>query len=135
MQEQQSNQLNQIKDSHIKEINEKDVVIENLRGKVAKTFNNSSKERQAQIDELIKELKRVSDEAEYVKSALRKLKSSNKDCSRCNLYQEKFKEVSLELTRKDDICKDLYLVCSKMEKQLSEKDDLMKRWNTVKIQK
>jgi len=128
--------IEQIKTNHGKVIVEKDQTIEKLKKQIGESLNQSSKERQAQIDDLVKELKRVSEEAEYVKNALRKFKSINTDdCSRCNMYQEKFKDMSLELTRKNSICQNLFTVCSKMEKQLQQKKDLMEIWNTVKAAK
>ena len=117
-------------------VNKKDAVIEKLKAQVADSLKTSSKERQIQIDELVKELKRVSDEAEYVKSALRKFKSINTDnCGRCIMYQDKFKEITMELSKKNSICQNLFLVCSQMEKQLQQKKDLLHIWNTVKSSK
>ena len=128
--------IGQMKSNHEKVILDKDQTIEKLKKQIGESLNQSSKERQAQIDDLVKELKRVSEEAEYVKSALRKFKSINTDnCSRCNMYQEKFKDISLELTRKNSICQNLFTVCSKMEKQLQQKKDLLQIWNTVKAAK
>lgn len=119
---------NNFKDS----IKEKNSTIENLKSKLAESFKESSKERQIQIDELLKELERVSNEAEYVKNALKNLKYTNSDCKKCTLYEEKLQEVSNDLREKNEICKNLYSVCSKMEKQLSQQDDLLMIWNRIK---
>ena len=128
--------INDMEKKHNETVKEKDLIIVKLKAQVADSLKNSSKERQTQIDELLKELKRVSDEAEYVKCALRKFKSlSNDNCSRCNMYQEKFKEITLELSKKNSICQNLFLVCSRMEKQLQQKKDLLHIWNTVKSEK
>jgi len=128
--------INDMEKKHNEMVKEKDLIIVKLKAQVADSLKTSSKERQSQIDELVKELKRVSDEAEYVKSALRKFKSLSTDnCSRCNMYQEKFKEITLELSKKNSICQNLFLVCSRMEKQLQQKKDLLHIWNTVKSEK
>jgi hypothetical protein len=131
------NEIEQIKNNHTDLMREKESKIEKLKNQMSESLNDSSKERHTQIDELVKELKRVSDEAEYVKSALRKFKTTNFDanCKKCTLYEEKLKELTLELAKKDSICTNLFLVCSKMEKQLQQKAELLLIWNTVKSAK
>lgn len=134
----QNNQvlISNMNSKHDTAIKGKEEIINKLKAQVAESLKTSSKERQVQIDELVKELQRVSDEAEYVKSALRKFKStSTDDCSRCAMYQEKFKELTLELSKKNSICQNLFLVCSRMENQLQQKKDLLHIWNTVKSAK
>lgn len=108
-------------------------IIDNLKAKLAESFTESSKERQIQIDELVKELERVSVEAESVKSALKSLKTTSA-CQRCTFYDQKIKELTKELTEKDDICRTLYMICSKMEKQLIQQDDVLQVWSNVKKQ-
>lgn len=110
----------------------KDDTIQNLKSKLADSFNESSKERQMQINELLKELERVSSEAEYVKNALKKLTSVKNECQKCFLYKDKFNEILKDLREKNEICQNLFSVCSKMEKQLSQQDDLLIIWKKIK---
>ena len=97
-------------------------VVEELKKKTAKDIHKNSAERQEQINELLKELKRVSEEAEVVKCALKNLKTNQK-CGRCEFFESKCKEMTKELLQKETICKDLITVCSKMEKQLIQHDE------------
>ena len=97
-------------------------VVEELKKKTARDIHKNSAERQEQINELLKELKRVSEEAEVVKCALKKLKTNQK-CGRCEFFESKCKEMTKELLQKETICKDLITVCSKMEKQLIQHDE------------
>lgn len=112
-------------------IKTKDEQLEKLKHQLANTFRENSKERQVQIDELIKELKRVSDEAEYVKSALKKLKFGN-ECQRCSFFENKCKSISNDLIMKQETCESLFKVCSKMEKQLNQQEDLRVLWSKIK---
>jgi len=106
-------------------VQEKSVCIENLKQQAKEYLNRNSTERQNQIIELVKELKRVSEEADTVKIALKKLKTTV-ECQKCSFYQEKFKESTKELFKKEQICQELVGVCSKMESQLKQSDELSK---------
>ena len=97
-------------------------VLEELKKKAATDIHKNSAERQEQINELLKELKRVSEEAEVVKFALKKLKTNQK-CERCEFFESKCKEMTKELLQKETMYKDLITVCSKMEKQLIQHDE------------
>lgn len=109
----------------------KDEQLEKLKLQLADRFQDKSNIRQGQIDELVKELKRVSDEAEYVKSALKKLKFGN-ECQRCSFYENKCKLISNELIVKQQTCESLFEVCSKMERQLNQQEDLRILWRKIK---
>merc|ERR1719494_1196343 len=121
------------KDKHHEDaIKDREGKIENLKNQIAGLLQNSSQERQEMINELVKELERVSDECNEVKSSLRNLKTSNTDCQKCKYYEAKIEALEKDLKLKSNACDDLMRVCSKMEKQLSQQDELLGIWKRVK---
>lgn len=117
-----SNQLENLKVKHECELACKQKHIETLKGQVKDSLESNSKERQEQIDELLKELNRVSDEADYYKMISQR--SVNSNCGNCTSHENKYKEVLLELAKYEENYKGLVNVCSKMENQLSQQDEL-----------
>lgn len=125
-------QFKKEREIHAQIVKSKDEKIDKLKFQMSTSLKDNSEERQHQIDELLKELKRVSDEAEYVKKALKKLKVNNNQCQKCAFYEKKCTEISTELYAKNETCKDLYQVCSKMERQLTHHEELSNLWEKVK---
>eukprot|EP00794_Sanderia_malayensis_P014103 gene14103-15576_t len=117
-QEQFEAQLTKLKDIHNEQMNVKDEKLKILKKQIADVLTGSSVERQQQIEELLRELKRVSEEAETVKAALRNYKSTG-ECHKCALYQKKFKELQDQIRVKDSSLNDLMKIAFKMEKQIS----------------
>ncbi|XP_057305813.1 centromere-associated protein E-like [Hydractinia symbiolongicarpus] len=125
-------QFKKEREIHAQIVKSKDEKIDKLKFQMSTFLKDNSEERQHQIDELLKELKRVSDEAEYVKKALKKLKFNNNQCQKCAFYEKKCSEISTELYAKNETCKNLYQVCSKMERQLTHHEELSNLWEKVK---
>ena len=88
-------ELKNEREDHQQILASKNAIIEKLKLQIAESLGDKSKERHHQIEELMKELNRVSKEAEYVKSALRNMKSNKKDCQKCVFYETKCKELSV----------------------------------------
>lgn len=71
------NELTQLRDEHMKELKNKDEKLDLLKKQIAGAFKDNSWERQTQIDELTRELKRTQEEYELIKMKLKQLKNTN----------------------------------------------------------
>ena len=101
----------------------KDEQIEKLKIQMAESFDVNSRERQKQIDELVKELKLVTDECAYLKNIIQQHANFAK-CQKCSFYEKKCKDLSEEMITQTEHCKQLMAVCSKKELQLTQQDEL-----------
>lgn len=100
----------------------KEEQIKNLKSQVAESLKINSMERHKQIDELMKELKHVNDEAEHLRGVIDNY--NNQQCQKCSFYENKCKELAKEMATRNENFKALVEVCSKMESQLSQQDEL-----------
>jgi len=115
-------ELDKQKENYENIISSKAEQVGSLKQQVAESFEINSKERHQQIDELMKELQTVSEEAAYLKGIVQ---SSNfSKCQKCSFYENKYKELAIEVSTRDENYKTLFEICSKMEKQLSQQDEL-----------
>lgn len=114
--------LNEEKEKYENSISSKEEHIEKLKLQVAESLEVNSKERHQQIDELMKELHTVSEEAAYLKDVVQN--SNFSKCQKCSFYENKYKELAIELSNRNEHFKALMEVCAKMETQLSQQDDL-----------
>jgi len=123
--------FNSLKEEYEKQINAKDEKLKIMKKQIAEALTGSSLERQQQIEELLKELKRVSDEADAVKSALKSIKMKG-NCGKCAVYEKKCRELQEQLKSKDASFNELMRISSKMEKQISQQEELFAIWNKLK---
>ncbi|RMZ95894.1 J domain-containing -like protein [Brachionus plicatilis] len=104
----------------------KEEKLENLKKQIAGAFKDNSWERQLQIDELTKELKRVQEESELIKF---KLKDS---CDNCESMHQKLEERTLNLREKDNLVNELVNLMKKFQNQLNFNEELIKIVNSNK---
>ena len=115
--------LNERTESYENMISLKIEQIENLKIQVAESLEINSVERHKQIEELMKELQEVSEEVIYLKGVIEDFNSASK-CQKCSFYENKYKELAIEMATRNENFKALIEVCSKMETQLSQQDEL-----------
>lgn len=117
-----------LKTEHQKELTDRDEKIATLKARMGDILKDNSWERQHQIDELVKELKKVSEETEALKARLRSTKSSNKDCENCSHMKQVTDRQKLDIIEREKAIVDLQKLSSKMEKQLVQQDDILKQY-------
>ncbi|XP_001200412.3 GRIP and coiled-coil domain-containing protein 2 [Strongylocentrotus purpuratus] len=126
-------QVKELKAKYDAELADKDRRLNNLKKQMASHLKENSQERQQQLEELSKELGKMSEEAHMLKSKLKAMAAKNKDgCSNCpSLKAEVASKVKLVLERDAQI-KQLMELCKKFEVQLSQQDVIMKQFSKDK---
>ncbi|XP_067672021.1 kinesin-like protein KIF3A [Haliotis asinina] len=112
-----------------KEISIRDVKLNRLKQQMADALKGNSWERQQQLEELTKELARIQDEADLLRMKLKAYaKNKTGSCSNCPDMMAKLDRAHLMVKDRDHTVKELKAMCSKMEKQLTQQDQLLKSW-------
>lgn len=116
-----------------KEISEREERISKLKNQMAEILKGNSWERQQQLEELSKELTKVSEETNMLRM---KLKSRKKEkCEKCDKLQAELDEKNKILTEKEALVSQLKAVCGQFETQLKQQDIIMKQFAESKGQK
>jgi hypothetical protein len=95
----------------------------------------TKRERQMQIDELTRELKRTQEEYELIKFKLKGYKNTNSknpdsSCSNCSQMLHKLEEKSNTIKEKDLLLNDLINFARKFQNQSNFNDELLKVSNS-----
>lgn len=122
-------ELNELKEQHLRELTERDGKMKVLKMHMADALKDNSRERQLQLEELTKELKRVTEETDVLKSKLQSMKSSNQGkCPNCFVMEKQLQSKILELRDKEVVTIEMQQLCAKMEQQLVQQDQLLRQW-------
>ncbi|RMX51687.1 hypothetical protein pdam_00008127 [Pocillopora damicornis] len=122
-------ELNKLKEQHLQELTERDGKMKILKMHMADALKDNSRERQVQLEELTKELKRVTEETDVLKSKLQSMKSSNQGkCPNCFVMERQLQSKILELRDKEVVTIEMQQLCAKMEQQLVQQDQLLRQW-------
>lgn len=120
-------ELSLLKEDHSKDIRLKDEKLDLLKKQIAGAFKDNSWERQLQIDELSKELKRTQEEYDLVKHKLKGFKNKSGDtCQNCTNMHEKLEEKTLALRVNETNLADLINLMKKFQSQINFSDELLK---------
>ena len=114
--------------SHKEELASRDSKVSVLKMQLESALSQNSRERQRQLDELTKELTRVTDETELLKAKLRSLakQRQSEQCRNCIALEETLQAKLKELRSKDESITALLEHGQKMAKQLSKQDKFLK---------
>ncbi|CAF3725074.1 unnamed protein product [Rotaria socialis] len=125
-------QIEQIRQEHARELKVRDDKIAFLKKQISDSLKGNSWERQQQIEELTKQLKRTHEEYELLRQKL--LQYQNKkgasNCGNCSEMTIKIEEKTKALQEKDTIIQELLTLMTKFKSQISNQDDLMKLLST-----
>ncbi|XP_078361086.1 uncharacterized protein LOC144645392 [Oculina patagonica] len=122
-------ELEELKAQHLKELTDRDGKMKILKMHMADALKDNSRERQLQLEELTKELKRVTEETDVLKSKLQSMKSSNQGkCPNCFVMEKQLQSKIVELRDKEAVTIEMQQLCAKMEKQLVQQDELLRQW-------
>ncbi|CAF3565883.1 unnamed protein product [Adineta steineri] len=124
--------MEQMRDNHQKELKARDDKISFLKKQISESLKDNSWERQQQIDELTKQLKRTHDEYEALRHKLLQYqnKKGSTHCGNCSDMLIKIEEKAKALQEKDVIIKELITLMTKFKSQLSNQDELTKLLST-----
>lgn len=124
-----NNELEELKAQHLKELTDRDGKMKVLKMHMADALKDNSRERQLQLEELTKELKRVTEETDVLKHKLQSMKSSNQGkCPNCFVMEKQLQSKIVELRDKEVVTIEMQQLCAKMEKQLVQQDELLRQW-------
>ncbi|CAF0973929.1 unnamed protein product [Adineta ricciae] len=125
-------QMQQMRDDHQKELKARDEKIAFLKKQISESLKDNSWERQQQIEELTKQLKRTHDEYEVLRHKLLQYqnKKGTSHCGNCSDMQIKIEEKTKALQEKDVVIKELLTLMTKFKSQLSNQDELVKLLST-----
>ncbi|KAL8561090.1 hypothetical protein ACOMHN_031034 [Nucella lapillus] len=113
-----------------KEIADRDQKLNRLKMQMADTLKGNSWERQQQLEELTKDLARVQEECDTLRSKLRNASKakSNGQCGNCAELTTRTEKLAATLKEREVTVKDLKSLCARFEKQLTQQDTLLKQW-------
>ena len=139
--------MEQMRQEHSKEMKTRDDKITFLKKQISDSLKDNSWERQQQIEELTKQLKRTHDEYELLRQKL--LQYQNKKgvsilciylylyiyfqathCGNCSDMVIKIEEKTKALQEKDLVIQELLTLMTRFKNQVSNQDELMKLLST-----
>lgn len=119
-----------------KEIADRDQKLNRLKMQMADALKGNSWERQQQLEELTKDLARIQEECDMLRSKLKSLsKTKPGNCQNCAEATARAERLAVTIKERETTVKDLKSLCAKFEKQLSQQDQLLKMWADSKDHK
>ncbi|XP_064612943.1 unconventional myosin-XVIIIa-like [Liolophura sinensis] len=129
LKEQKEAELSDLKEQKDDEIARRDNTLRKLKKQMADALMDNSKERQVQLEELTKELSRVQEDSEILQFKLRTYRNKQQaSCPGCKDLTQEVNRLKPLTKRQDETIRDLQVVCTKLELQLSEQDELLQRF-------
>ncbi|ELU07803.1 hypothetical protein CAPTEDRAFT_221363 [Capitella teleta] len=122
-----SSRLTDLTNTKNQEIAERDVKLDRLKKQMAEALKGNSWERQQQLDELTKELSRVSEECDMLRIRLKAASKSNKggSCSNCESSQSLLSQAQSDISDRDQTIRHLKNLTMKFEKQVKQGSTLL----------
>ncbi|XP_071789664.1 uncharacterized protein [Asterias amurensis] len=109
-----------------KEISEREARIEKMKKQMGDILRDNSWERQQQLEELSKELTKVSDEASELRIKYKNASSKSQSCQNCSLMKADLEKKTKKLSDREVTIQQLNTICKKFETQLKQQDILLK---------
>ncbi|XP_069464129.1 dynein regulatory complex protein 9-like isoform X3 [Ambystoma mexicanum] len=128
-------ELTTIKKQGQADISHRDEKIAKLKRQIADIFKERSWEHQQQLEELRKELNRLTEEAQLLRIRLKREEIYKRVCENCKILNEKLESAIVQSKQKDRAIEELQAVCRKFEKQLLAHEQLLKMDVNKKIRK
>ncbi|XP_069090490.1 myosin-7-like isoform X2 [Pleurodeles waltl] len=111
-----------VKKQNQADMSRKDETIVKLKNQISDIFKDKSWEHQHQLEELRKELNRLSDEAQLLRIKLKREEIYKRVCGNCKTLTENLEDAIVQLRVKDEAIEELQSVCKKFESQLFAHD-------------
>ncbi|CAF2429220.1 unnamed protein product [Rotaria sp. Silwood2] len=125
-------QIEQMRQEHARELKTRDDKISFLKKQISDSLKDNSWERQQQIEELTKQLKRTHEEYELLRQKLLQYqnKKGTSNCGNCSDMTIKIEEKTKALQEKDTIIQELFTLMTKFKSQISNQEELTKLLST-----
>ncbi|XP_038060775.1 myosin heavy chain, non-muscle-like [Patiria miniata] len=118
--------LSALRSEKDKEISDRDTKIEKMKKQMADILKDNSWERQQQLEELTKELNKISDEASALRIKCKSLSTKSKSCDNCSAMKAELEKKTKKLSESELTAQQLNVICKKFETQLKQQDILLK---------
>ncbi|CAF0918865.1 unnamed protein product [Rotaria sordida] len=125
-------QIEQMRQEHARELKIRDDKIAFLKKQISDSLKDNSWERQQQIEELTKQLKRTHDEYEILRQKLLQYQNKKRtsNCGNCSDMAIKIEEKTKAVQEKDATIQELLTLMTKFKSQISNQDEFMKLLST-----
>ncbi|XP_056423664.1 uncharacterized protein LOC130362740 [Hyla sarda] len=106
------------------EVNIRDEKITKLKQQISELFKDKSWEHKKQLEELQKELKRLTEEAQVLHGQLKRRNVSTHQCEKCEPLMSALEDSRLQLKIKNRTIEELQSLCQRFQYQLQEQEKL-----------
>lgn len=108
------------------EVNIRDEKIHKLKQQIAEVFRNKSWEHQKQMEDLQKEISRLAEEAQLLRSQLKRDSISRQECGKCKSLTAALEDSRVQIKLKNRTIEELQSLCQRFQNQLQEQEKLQK---------
>ncbi|XP_040207059.1 protein FAM184A-like isoform X1 [Rana temporaria] len=108
------------------EVHIRDEKIHNLKQQISEVFRNKSWEHQKQMEDLQKEISRLAEEAQLLRSQLKRDNSSRQECGKCKSLAAALEDSRVQIKLKNRTIEELQSLCRRFQNQLQEQEKVQK---------
>ncbi|XP_075059968.1 uncharacterized protein LOC142144726 [Mixophyes fleayi] len=126
LQSQYEDTLASLREQSQREMSIRDEKINKLKLQLSELFKDKSWEHQKQMEELQKELSRLAEEAQFLRTQLKRDNHSKHECEQCKSLSSALEDSRLQLKLKNRTIEELQSVCKRFGSQLQEQEKLQK---------
>ncbi|CAI9566416.1 unnamed protein product [Staurois parvus] len=108
------------------EVNSRDEKIHKLKQQISELFRNKSWEHQKQMEDLQKEISRLAEEAQLLRTQLKRDSVSRQECEKCKSLMAALEDSRIQIKLKNRTIEELQSLCQKFQNQLLEQEKLQK---------
>ncbi|KAM5165491.1 uncharacterized protein ACMZJ9_007928 [Mantella aurantiaca] len=108
------------------EINVRDEKIHKLKQQISEIFRDKSWEHQKQMEDLQKEISRLAEEAQLLRTQLKRDSISRHECKKCKSLMAALEDSKIQIKLKNRTIEELQSLCQRFENQLQEQEKLQK---------
>ncbi|XP_073484200.1 uncharacterized protein [Aquarana catesbeiana] len=112
------------------EVNIRDEKIHKLKQQISEIFRNKSWEHQKQMEDLQKEISRLAEEAQLLRTQLKRDSISRQECGKCKSLTAALEDSRVQIKLTNRTIKELQTLCQRFQNQLQEqKSDCTEEMN------
>ncbi|XP_073484201.1 uncharacterized protein [Aquarana catesbeiana] len=108
------------------EVNIRDEKIHKLKQQISEIFRNKSWEHQKQMEDLQKEISRLAEEAQLLRTQLKRDSISRQECGKCKSLTAALEDSRVQIKLTNRTIKELQTLCQRFQNQLQEQEKVQK---------
>ncbi|XP_068088508.1 cytoskeletal protein Sojo-like [Hyperolius riggenbachi] len=124
LQSQYEETLASLREQSKTEIAARDEKIDKLKHQISELFKDKSWEHQKQMEELQKEMTRLAEEAQLLRTQLKRERISKQECDKCKAKMAALEDIKVQLKLKNRTIDELQSLCQRFENQLQEQEKI-----------